>query len=459
MKALERSATSTPCLIIGAGHNGLSVAAALRKRGIEPILLEQHDRVGDQWRERYERLHLHHITDVMHLPGVPYPAHYPRYLSRLDMADYLEAYARLQDLDVRCRHKVTRLGKNASGQWEATVERLGDPAPIRFTADQVVLAGGTTGVTPRMPQLEGREGWCGKVLHSHEYRSAEDMKGKRVLIVGAGNSGIEICGDLHDNGAIPSMLIRAANSWVTREAYAIYHRLLQFGVPILEYVPFSWLLAPFFIFGVDAYCKFDVKRRCGDLSGKGIRSLPMPAMIEMVKSNGTRPPTYIDGTWGDVGVSIFELIRDDKLPVYTAEISRLEPGTNTVVFQDGKRAEFDVVLLCTGFEPILEHYASFLDESISAKLGEKGVFRFLAPMKEIPDLWITIGGIVGARFGQDTLGERIAARIQGRGASRRILNPALSFFLVGIEPIQIEIPRRTILINAIATLWLLTAML
>jgi hypothetical protein len=92
------------------------------------------------------------------------------------------------------------------------------------------------------------------------------------------------------------------------------------------------------------------------------------------------------------------------------------PETNTVVFQDGQRAEFDVVLLCTGFEPILEHYASFPDESI-------------------------------------------AARIQGRRASLRILNPVVSFFLVGIEPIQIQISRRTILINALATPWLLTSTL
>ena len=217
MKPVERTATRTPCLIIGAGHNGLSVAAALRKRGIEAVVLEQHDRVGDQWRERYERLHLHHITDVMHLPGVPYPAHYPRYLSRLDLADYLESYARLQDLDVRCRHKVIHLGHNAAGEWEALVERPGDPVPVTFTADQVVIAAGTTGVTPRIPPLPGRESWGGQVLHSQQYRNAEEFRGKRVLVVGAGNSGIEICCDLYDNGAIPSMLIRPNDVIAVRE--------------------------------------------------------------------------------------------------------------------------------------------------------------------------------------------------------------------------------------------------
>jgi putative flavoprotein involved in K+ transport len=458
-KIVERTATRTPCLIIGAGHNGLSVAVALRKRGIEPILLEQHERIGDQWRERYERLHLHHITDAMHLPGVPYPAHLPRYLSRLDMADYMEAYARLQGLDVRCEHKVTHLGRNAAGEWEAEVERAGDPAPLRFTADHVVLAAGSTGVTPRIPVLEGREEWAGQVLHSQQYWNAEEFKGKRVLLVGAGNSGIEICCDLYDNGAFPSMLIRAGNSWVTREAYAKYHRLLQFGGPIAKYVPFTWLLAPFLVLGMDAFFKYDVKRRYGDLSSKGVRVLPATPMLEMAKSQGTRAPTYVDGTWGDVGVSIFELIRDGKVPTFTAEISHLEPGTKTVVFRDGQRAGFDAVLLCTGFDPILSHYATFVDESIVDELGQEGVFRFLEPMKEFPGLWASLGGIVGSRYGQDTLGAQIAARIQGRPAPFGILPPALAFFFCGIDPITFQVPKSTIVINAIATLWLLAAML
>ena len=170
---------NTPCLVIGAGRNGLSVAAARRKRGIEAVVLEQHDRVGGRWRERYERLHLHHITDVMHLPGVPYPAHYPRYLSRLDLADYLESYARLQGLDVRCRHKVIHLGQNAAGEWEALVERPGDPVPAKFTADLVVIAAGTTGVTPRIPPLPDRESWGGQVLNGRQRRWLGGARRKR----------------------------------------------------------------------------------------------------------------------------------------------------------------------------------------------------------------------------------------------------------------------------------------
>ena len=101
---------------------GLSVARGLRALGIEPIIIEQNSRIGDSWRRRYERLHLHHITDAMHLPDVKHPRHVPRYLSRLDLADYLEAYALLHDLDVRLSHRVLALQHNAAEGWRLIVE-------------------------------------------------------------------------------------------------------------------------------------------------------------------------------------------------------------------------------------------------------------------------------------------------------------------------------------------------
>lgn len=459
MKVVEKSATSTPCLIIGSGHNGLSVAGALRRRGVDPILLEQHAAVGDQWRQRYERLHLHHITDAMHLYGVPYPEPVPRYLSRLDLADYLEAYATLYDLDVRLEHRVTHLSRNQAGRWEAEVERKGELTNLLFTADEVVLAAGVTGVTPNVPDLQGREEWEGEVLHSQQYHNTEGFEGKRVLIVGSGNSAVEICCDLYDHGAVPSMLIRGPNSWVTREAYAIYHRAIQFGIPILKTVPLSWILAPLVIFGLDRFFQFDIRRRYGDLSSKGIFAISRPPLLNLAATRGEGAPTYVDGTWGDVGASIFELIRDDEIPVLRAEISHFEQGSKTVVFQDGTSAEFDVVILCTGFQSILAHYASFLDESVMETLTQKDVLRPLEPMNQLPGLWLSLGGLVSARFGQVVLGERIAAKIQNQRPPTRIFNAALTFIFAGPDPFQLQIPRLTILINLLAVLALLALLI
>ncbi len=77
-----------------------SVGRGLRALGIGSNIIEQNSRIGDSWCYRFERLHLHHITDAMHLAGIKYPEHVPRYLSRLDLADYLEGYAGLAELNI-----------------------------------------------------------------------------------------------------------------------------------------------------------------------------------------------------------------------------------------------------------------------------------------------------------------------------------------------------------------------
>lgn len=450
MKDTDRSATHAQCLVIGGGHNGLSIAASLKKNGVDPIILEQNPAIGDQWRNRYDRLHLHHITDAMHLPGVPYPDHVPRYLSRLDLADYLEAYAGINNLDVRLNHRVTQLSRRASSGWEAQVQREGGSSSVVFTADEIVLAAGVSGITPRLADLQGVAQWSGQVLHSADYQNADGYEGKRVLIVGCGNSGVELCCDLYDHGAQPSMLIRGPTGWVTRETFAFYHRLLQFGAPLLKYLPFSWAVAPLFIFGFDWYLQIDVKRQYGNLSSKGIYCHPTPPMLRLVKTGGEKVPTYVDGTWGNVGVSVFDLIRNDKVATYTAEISHLQADSKTVVFKDGQRADFDVLLLCTGFHPISTHYATFLDPAVMKVMGNEGVFRIREEMPGLPGLWVVLGGFVGSRHGQVIMAQRIAAKLQNRPPPARILGGSVAYALSGPDPGLLQVPKRTILINLLA---------
>jgi len=355
MQPVKHTATHSKCIVIGAGHAGLSVARGLKAKGLEPMLLDQNSAVGDSWRQRYERLHLHHVTGAMHLPGVKYPDHVP-----------------------------------SDENWQ--LEVLTDTGEsVRFTADQVVLAAGATGITPIVPSIAGSESWAGEILHSKNYFNAEPFADKRVLVVGSGNSAIEILCDLHDNGAHPSVLVRGPNSWVTRKGFAYYHHLLAIGGPILTYVPFAWLLAPLVMRALDFYLMFDVKRRYGDLAELGIETDSTPPLLRMAKTRGTKAPSYVDGTWGDVGVAIFDLVRDGRVPLHKAEIDRLAEGTKTVVFTDGSEAEFDVILLCTGFEPVFSHYATFVDPSIVESIEQNG-FEPWTEVKGHRGLWAAVAG-------------------------------------------------------------------
>ncbi len=81
-------------LVVGAGPAGLAVAACLRARGIEPLVVDRGSSVGDSWRARYDRLHLHTPRVQSGLPGLPIPAEFGRWVARDDMVRYLEQYAR-----------------------------------------------------------------------------------------------------------------------------------------------------------------------------------------------------------------------------------------------------------------------------------------------------------------------------------------------------------------------------
>ena len=82
-----------PVLIVGAGPAGLATAACLKRRGIEPLVLEAGASLANSWRQHYDRLRLHTVKQQSHMPGLPFARALPRYPSRADVVAYLEAYA------------------------------------------------------------------------------------------------------------------------------------------------------------------------------------------------------------------------------------------------------------------------------------------------------------------------------------------------------------------------------
>jgi len=87
-------------LIVGAGQAGLICAAHLKRLGVSTLIVDKHERVGDNWRKRYHSLNLHNPIEMNGFPFLPFPAHYPEYLPKDAIADWLEIYARYLDLDI-----------------------------------------------------------------------------------------------------------------------------------------------------------------------------------------------------------------------------------------------------------------------------------------------------------------------------------------------------------------------
>ena len=178
-------------VIIGAGPAGVSAALSLKDRGLRPVLVDRADRVAATWRSRYDRLKLNTGRQFSHLPGRPYPEGTPLFPTRDDVVDHLERHAHEDGIDILLNTAVRRIDRNHGG-WRLTTSN-GD-----IDASQVVLATGYLH-TPVVPQWPGT--FSGDVMHSSQYRNPTPYKGKRVLVVGSGSSGMEIAHDLSTGAA------------------------------------------------------------------------------------------------------------------------------------------------------------------------------------------------------------------------------------------------------------------
>src|SRR5207302_6004670 len=125
MSPTEPQSHEVPVVVVGAGPSGLTAAAALKRRSLDPVLLERDERVGGRWAGRYERLHLHTVRRFSGLAYHPMPSGYPRYVPKDLFARYLEDYADHFDLDVRLGQAVLSVRPEANGRsgWVVGTDR------------------------------------------------------------------------------------------------------------------------------------------------------------------------------------------------------------------------------------------------------------------------------------------------------------------------------------------------
>lgn len=224
------ASTAEPdAIVIGAGPGGLAAAAALKQRGVRPLVLERAERLGASWRGHYDRLHLHTTRRLSALPGLQIPRAYGRWVGRDDVVRYLEQYAEHHDLDVATGIAVDRVDRAADGAgWElpANGGRV-------LTSPVVVVATGHNH-TPYVPDWEGRDAFPGELLHAAAYRNATPYAGRDVLVVGVGNTGAEIAVDLVEGGAArvriavrtpPHIMRRSTAGWPAQASGILVRRL------------------------------------------------------------------------------------------------------------------------------------------------------------------------------------------------------------------------------------------
>ena len=232
-----REAERVQVVVIGGGQAGLSVGYHLARRGIEFVILEAHERIGDSWRSRWDSLRLFTPARFDGLDGMPFPAPRQAFPTKDEMARYLEDYAARFALPVRTGVKVDRLSRDGDRYLVAAGNRS-------WEADHVVVAMASY-QHPRVPTF-ARELDPGVIqLHSSEYRNLSQLREGGVLVVGAGNSGSEIALEAargghptwlsgRDTGHIPFRIDGlAARAGLARVVLRIlFHRILTTSTPV-----------------------------------------------------------------------------------------------------------------------------------------------------------------------------------------------------------------------------------
>jgi cation diffusion facilitator CzcD-associated flavoprotein CzcO len=341
---------SPDAIVIGAGPAGLACAATMGGAGLNVTVLEKAGDVGSAWRRHYDRLHLHTDRNHSGLPGMAMPKSYPLYPSREQVVSYLEGYAARFDIKPVFGSEVVRLRRDGA-QWCAETAAGSVSAPVAIVATGMASA-------PYRPSWPGSESYRGVTVHSSDYRNPAPYLGKRVLVVGFGNSGGEIALDLAEAGVDVALAVRGPVQILPRDLL---------GLPILtwailyQHLPArlaDTINAPILRLALGSFAKLGLRR-----AAKGPR--------QMVEENG-RVPLIDVGTLGR--------IRDGTIRVRGAIVRLTSAG---VVFDDATSESFDAIVLATGFRPDLRRLIGDVDGVLDAH----GAPRVTGAATEAPGLY------------------------------------------------------------------------
>ncbi|KAJ3571074.1 hypothetical protein NP233_g3990 [Leucocoprinus birnbaumii] len=196
-------------LIIGGGQSGLDVAARLKCLGLKSLIIEKNERIGDNWRNRYDALCLHDTVWYDHLPYMPFPSNWPVYTPAKKLANWLEGYAEAMELNVWTSSTVTKATQDSTTKrWQVTVETKADAETTMrvFNVKHLIFAQGFSGGKGYIPQYPGMDIFKGPILHSLHHDKATDHLGKKVVVIGSSH---DISVDYANHGVDVTMFQRS----------------------------------------------------------------------------------------------------------------------------------------------------------------------------------------------------------------------------------------------------------
>lgn len=414
--------TSDPdVLIVGGGHAGISAAVEMNRIGLSALVIDREQRIGDNWRLRYRGLKLHNKTPVNHLRYLPFPETFPDYIAKDKIANWLESYVDILEVDFWTRTDFDGADYDeASQRWTARLTRDGVARTLR--PKHIVLATSVSG-TPNIPAIDGIEKFEGPVLHSSRFAAGKQWSGRPVAVFGTGTSAHDICQELQAAGADVTMVQRSPTMVVNVEPAQLYDKTyLGDGPPIaIRDILNSGVPLP-------------VMKLAHKIVTDEVKRIDAPLLSRLERvgfrlefgEDGTGWPlkfrTRGGGYYFNVGAS--ELIADGKIRlVQAADIAGYE--RDAIRFKDGTHRKFELVVLATGYKGPDHLLQQLFGEQVARRVGR--VWGFDEASSELrnmwtrtpqPGLWFVGGAFSQARIYSRYVAAQIDAIEQGRLAKQ-----------------------------------------
>lgn len=358
-------------VVIGGGQGGIALGARLRHLGVPAIVVDKHERPGDQWRNRYKSLCLHDPVWYDHLPYLPFPANWPVFAPKDKIGDWLEFYTRV--MEVPYWPKTTCLSASfdeGAKTWTVEVDRDGERVTLR--PRHLVLATGMSG-KPSVPSFPGQNVFRGEQHHSSAHPGPDGYVGKKVVVIGSNNSAHDICKALYENGIDVTMVQRSSTHIVKSDSLMdlglgdLYsERALTAGMTT-EKADLTFASLPYRIMADFQRPVYDAIRvRDKDfydrLTQAGFR-------LDFGDDDSGLFMKYLrrgSGYYIDVGAS--DLIADGKIKLRQGQVDHLTE--DAVVLDDGTELPADLVVYATGFGSMNGWAADLIGQDVADKVGK-----------------------------------------------------------------------------------------
>jgi cation diffusion facilitator CzcD-associated flavoprotein CzcO len=401
LKACAFADRDPSVLVVGGGQNGLAVAACLGQLGIDTLVVDKHPRIGDNWRVRYHSLALHNQIQVNHLPYMPFPPTWPKYIPKDMLGNWLEMYAEAMQLN--CWPNTEFLSGDydpASARWTARL-RQADGSERVMHPRHIILSNGTNGIA-HIPDLPGLKDFAGDMFHSHGFKSGEPWRGKKALVLGTGNSGHDVAQDLHSHGVDTTIIQRGSTTVVSIEPSAkLNYALYEEGPPLADCDLIGTATTyPLMIRGYQAGVKrmveFD-KQMIDGLISIGFKW----DIGEDETGHQMKYRRRCGGYYLDAGCA--QLMIDGEIGLLQFDrIERFVP--EGVLLKDGTIKPADLLVLATGYYDQKEMVRRLLGNEIADRVGQVWGIDAVGEManmwKRTPQegLWFMGGGLTQSRI-------------------------------------------------------------